>query len=66
MVLVKLFCNGRTLTNQWIVPYSPYLTLKYNCHINIEICASAKATKYLYKYVSKSSTVVVVSMLHTF
>ena len=25
--------------------------LRYNCHINIEICASIKATKYLYKYV---------------
>jgi hypothetical protein len=24
--------------NCWIVPYNPYLCLKYNCHINVEIC----------------------------
>ena len=44
---------GRLINNAWIVPYSPYLTLRYNCHINVEICASSKATKYLYKYISK-------------
>ena len=45
--------NNRILDSSWIVPYSPYLTLKFGCHINIEICASSKATKYLYKYVNK-------------
>ena len=45
--------NDRHLTSAWIVPYSPYLLLKYNCHINMELCASAKATKYVYKYVTK-------------
>ena len=45
--------NGRIINNAWIVPYNPHLLLRYNCHINVEICASAKATKYLYKYVNK-------------
>ena len=45
--------NGRIINNGWIVPYSPYLSLRYNCHINVEICASTKATKYLYKYIHK-------------
>ena len=32
--------GGRTIgqiDNGWIVPYSPYLSLKYNCHINVEV-----------------------------
>ncbi|CAJ0905279.1 11459_t:CDS:1 [Entrophospora sp. SA101] len=41
------------LDNQWIVPYNKFLCAKYNCHINVEICASIKAIKYLFKYVYK-------------
>ena len=41
------------INNSWISPYSPYLTLKYNCHINVEICSSIFAAKYLDKYVYK-------------
>ncbi|KAG2213750.1 hypothetical protein INT45_001288 [Circinella minor] len=41
--------------NQWVVPYNLYLTTKYNSHINVEICASNKAVKYLYKYIYKGS-----------
>ncbi|GFY13894.1 helitron_like_N domain-containing protein [Trichonephila clavipes] len=32
--------NGNVVYNRWIVPYNPYLTKKYNCHINVEICSS--------------------------
>ena len=46
--------NGRIVDNSWVVPYSPYLCLKYEAHINVEICASALAAKYLFKYVYKS------------
>ena len=45
--------NHHAVNNAWIVPYSPYLLLRYNCHINVEICASNKATKNLYKYIHK-------------
>jgi hypothetical protein len=52
--------NGRTITvgphevnNQWIVPYNPYLTKKYNAHINVEACTSIKSVKYLFKYIYK-------------
>ena len=41
------------LDSSWVVPHNPYLLLRYNCHINVEICVSAKATKYLYKYIHK-------------
>ncbi|KAE8904956.1 hypothetical protein PF003_g11076 [Phytophthora fragariae] len=39
--------------NQWVVPYSPYLSQKYNCHINVEVCTAITAIKYMYKYVYK-------------
>ncbi|OWZ16700.1 LOW QUALITY PROTEIN: Helitron helicase [Phytophthora megakarya] len=42
--------NNPTI-NKWIVPYNPYLPRKYNCHINMEVCATFKAVKYIYKYV---------------
>jgi len=40
-------------SNRWIVPYNPYLLLRYDCHINVEVCTSIKAVKYLYKYIHK-------------
>ncbi len=52
--------NGRTMMagphevdNRWIVPHNPYLLLKYNAHINVEICCSVKSFKYIYKYIYK-------------
>ena len=41
------------IDNQWVVPYNPYLSTKYNAHINVEICSTIKAVKYLYKYIYK-------------
>jgi len=35
--------------NRWIVPYSQYLLLRFECHINVEICSSIKSIKYVYK-----------------
>ena len=52
--------NGRVIRvrdhdvdNQWIVPYNPWLSIKYKAHINLESCSSVKAVKYLYKYIYK-------------
>ena len=63
--------NGRTteigrrvVDNRSIVPYNPYLSKRYNAHINVEVClllnntymkvcCSVRAFKYLYKYVYK-------------
>ncbi|CAF2830537.1 unnamed protein product [Rotaria sp. Silwood2] len=52
--------NGITMTsgkyevnNQWIVPYNPYLLMKYNAHIKVEICATVENIKYLFKYIYK-------------
>ncbi|XP_042905359.1 uncharacterized protein [Parasteatoda tepidariorum] len=41
------------IDNRWVVPYNPWLSKKFNAHINVEICASVKSVKYLYKYVYK-------------
>lgn len=41
------------LSNQWIVPYNPYLVKKFKAHTNVEICTSVTSVKYLYKYVYK-------------
>merc|ERR1712082_565358 len=45
--------KGQLIDNRWVVPYNVFLTLRYGCHINLEICESATACKYLFKYVTK-------------
>jgi hypothetical protein len=40
-------------TNRDVVPYNPYLSQTFNCHINVEIATSIRSVKYLYKYIYK-------------
>ena len=47
--------EGVIVDHRWVVPYNPYLLMKYDAHINVEHCASIKAIKYLHKYVFKGS-----------
>ncbi|XP_077277509.1 uncharacterized protein LOC143905793 [Temnothorax americanus] len=49
----KYIVRGKEIDNRWVVPYSPYLIMKYDRHINLEICSSVKSVKYLYKYIHK-------------
>ncbi|XP_035547439.1 uncharacterized protein LOC118348947 [Juglans regia] len=46
--------RGKDLDNRWVVPHNPYLLAKFDCHLNVEICSTIKAVKYLYKYIYKS------------
>ena len=52
---VSVFVKGKSVTvgNEFVVPYNKWLSTKYNAHINVEICSTIKAVKYLYKYVYK-------------
>ena len=45
--------KGVIMDNRWVVPYNPYLCLLFDAHINVEICATVKSVKYLYKYCYK-------------
>jgi hypothetical protein len=45
--------GSKSVNNKWIVPYNQYLSLKYNVHINVEICSSIQSVKYIFKYVYK-------------
>ena len=35
------------------MPYNPYIVLRYNAHINLEIVCAVSSVKYLYKYLEK-------------
>lgn len=45
--------EAQGIDNRWVVPYNPYLLLKFNSHINVEAVASVNSVKYLYKYLFK-------------
>lgn len=49
--------NGQpvTMDNRWVLPYNPYLLNKYQSHINVEVCGSVHAVKYIHKYVYKGA-----------
>lgn len=52
---VQYRSKGRTIPidNRWVVPYNRALLLKYNCHINVEVCSTVTAVKYIHKYIYK-------------
>jgi hypothetical protein len=59
----KAHVPGRSepLDSAWVIPYNPYLSLYFDCHINVEKCASSRSIKYLYKYLNKTSDAVFVA-----
>ncbi|XP_075494884.1 uncharacterized protein LOC142532481 [Primulina tabacum] len=52
------------LNTQWVVPHNSYLLLRYDCHINVEVCSGLTAVKYLYKYIYKGHDKVAVHIAH--
>ena len=58
--------NQLAIDNSWVVPYNPYLSAKYQCHVNVEICAEVSAVKYLYKYVYKGHDKIVLDVGENF
>ncbi|KAH9615795.1 hypothetical protein KSS87_021796 [Heliosperma pusillum] len=45
--------RGHKLDNRWVIPYNPFLLALFDCHLNVEVCSTIQAVKYLYKYVCK-------------
>ncbi|KAG5562040.1 hypothetical protein RHGRI_004922 [Rhododendron griersonianum] len=45
--------RGHKLDNRWVVPHNAYLLAMFDCHINVEVCSTIKAVKYLYKNIFK-------------
>ena len=43
--------RGSSITNQWIMPFCPFLSATFDCHINVECAASLGSIKYLFKYI---------------
>lgn len=54
--------KGIKLDNYFAVPYNRNLLVKFDAHINIEICNQHRSIKYLFKYVNKGSDIMIVSM----
>jgi hypothetical protein len=51
---VSYMLNDKTeIDNSWVVPHNLWLATKYSAHLNVEICSSVSAGKYLYKYIHK-------------
>src|SRR5436305_1286023 len=57
--------NGIQLDNRWVVPHNIGLVTKYNAHINVEICNSILAIKYLYQYIYKGHDRATVTLSQT-
>ena len=45
--------SNKVADNRFVVPYNPYMLLKFNSHINVEVCSTVQCIIYLFKYCYK-------------
>lgn len=57
-----IYKKGFPLDSRHVAPYNPYLLTRFGAHLNVEICASVKSVKYLYKYVYKGWDAITVTI----
>ncbi len=41
------------LDNHYVVPYNMNLLVKFDTHLNVELCNRSRSMKYVFKYVNK-------------
>ena len=47
--------RNSTVNDSWVVPHNLLLLMKFNCHMNVEICTTVKSVKYIFKYIHKGN-----------
>ena len=62
--LYHIIKGDRTIGDQWVVPYNPYLLMTYQCHCNVECASHIRCFKYIYKYVFKKPDSATISIHH--
>jgi hypothetical protein len=45
--------GNKTFDSRDVVPYNKFLSLYFDCHINVEVAVGIEAVKYIYKYITK-------------
>ena len=61
-----LQCGCRLIDNRSVVPHNDDLCRKYDAYINVEICSTIRAIKYLYKYLYKGNDKIIIKVnLHS-
>ena len=60
---IKLFENRKfVFDNCWIISYNSYLILRYQTHVNVEICAFVQIVKYIHKYIFKGDAQIILKI----
>ena len=40
--------------DEWVASYNPYLLLRFDCHIHVDVVTATACFKYLFKYCHKT------------
>jgi hypothetical protein len=51
--------------NRWIVSYNPHLIRRYKTYINVKVCITVQAIKYIHKYVYKERDKAILEIVNT-